>query len=184
MSTLENVIPSEAKNPSSCFFKEYLMSADRNKMIKIIQVGIRKLGLAEYEYRTIYEAATGKNSLREMTPREMSRVLAEFGRLGFSSAGPERGEPPARAAGSATLCRTPQARKIRSLWLTLRDLGALRDARESALLSYVKRLTGTERMEWCTPPRLQYVAETLKSWIERVRTERLAAARGPEGHTA
>jgi phage gp16-like protein len=153
-------------------------------MIKIIQVGIRKLGLQEHEYRTIYEAATGKASLRAMTPREMARVLAEFGRLGFSSApGHEEAAQPARAAGGTTLCKTPQARKIRSLWLTLRDLGALRDSRESALLAYVKRLTDVERMEWCNPAQLGYVAETLKSWIARVETEQLCAACRPEERT-
>jgi phage gp16-like protein len=152
-------------------------------MIRVIQVGIRKLGLQEHEYRAIYTAATGKDSLRAMTPRDMGRVLAEFARLGFSSAAPghEEAAPPARAAGIASLCRTPQARKIRSLWLTLRDLGALRDARESALLAYVKRLTEVERMEWCNAAQLSYVAETLKSWIARVQTEQLAAACPPEG---
>jgi hypothetical protein len=61
------------------------------------------------------------------------------------------------------------------LWLQLKDMGVLRDARESALLAYVHRLTGTERMEWCNAAQLGYVTETLKSWVERVRAEQLAA---------
>jgi hypothetical protein len=46
------------------------------------------------------------------------------------------------------------------------------------LLAYVHRLTGAERMEWCYPAQLGYVIETLKSWIERVQAEQLAAACG------
>jgi phage gp16-like protein len=145
--------------------------AGTTAQIKIIQVAIRKLGLREDEYRALYEGQTGKRSLRDMTGREMGRILDAMVKLGFQ----KDGSAPARA-GSVTLCDDPQPRKIRSLWLRLRDMDVLRNPSEQALLAYVKRLTRVDRMEWLDRRQLSFVIETLKSWVNRE-----AAARGLPG---
>ena len=66
------------------------------------------------------------------------------------------------------LCQEPKARKIRSLWLELRDAGALKDSSEKALLAFVKRSTGVERMEWLRENQLDSVIEQLKNWLGRL----------------
>ncbi|WP_290890600.1 regulatory protein GemA [Arenimonas sp.] len=64
----------------------------------------------------------------------------------------------------------PVSRKIRSQWLTLRDLGALTDPSEKALRSFVKRTAGVERMEWLTASQAATVIEALKAWVARLET--------------
>ena len=146
------------------------MAGSNTRMIRLIQVGIRKLGLAGEQYRAIYEGRTGKRSLKAMTQKEMFLVLDAFRELGFNKD---------EAAGDASLCASPRARKIRFLWLDLKGMGELRDSSEKALLAYVKRLTGVSRMEWLTAVQMSYVIETLKSWGERVRAARLAGRAAP-----
>jgi phage gp16-like protein len=155
--------------------------------IKIIHVAIRRLGLTEDEYRALYEGQTGKRSLKEMTVRETGRVLEAMMGYGFKKDGRAQAPAHTRADGRAqstartrdkgiTLCADPQPRKIRALWLRLRDMGVLRNPSELALLTYVKRLTRVDRMEWLDSGQLSHVIETLKSWVNRE-----AAARGLPG---
>jgi phage gp16-like protein len=132
-------------------------------MIRLIQVAIRHLGLKEEEYRALYEGAVGKRSLRAMTGRELYRVLEALKQCGFVK------DKPGKGAGDTSLADDPQARKIRFLWLELKELGELRDSSEAALLSYIKRRTCLERMEWLNGAQKSWVIESLKSWVDRVR---------------
>ena len=147
--------------------------ADNTKMIRLIQVAIRRLGLREEEYRDIYDNAVGKRSLRAMTGRELYRVFEALKSCGFVK------DKVGKGAGDASLCDDPQARKIRSLWLNLRDLGVLRDSSEAALLSYIKCRTRLERMEWLNAAQKSWIIESLKSWVDRVEAERAAASPNP-----
>ncbi|MNP53112.1 hypothetical protein D3C76_1475580 [compost metagenome] len=63
------------------------------------------------------------------------------------------------------------SRKIRSLWLTLRDLGALRDASEGALVSFVQGRTGAQALQWLTSEQASQVIEEMKRWVARVEQE-------------
>lgn len=141
------------------------MTSKRTNIIRFIQTHIRKRGMKEYEYRALYERVTGKDSLRAMDDKELARVLLAF---------KTTGEGAAPKLGGVTLCQNPLARKVRSLWLTLRDMGVLRDSSEQALLAYIKHQTATERMEWLDAVQFQFVIESLKKWIERVEKEQLA----------
>lgn len=141
------------------------MKAKRNpRLIRTIRQAIKELGLKEYEYRGIYKSATGKESISGqdgrdgMTDKELGRVIEALKKAGFN---------PAQPRADLSRCVSPQARKIRSLWLTLKDLGVLRDSSEKALLIYIRKRTGVERMEWMQPNQLQYITETLKAWVER-----------------
>ncbi len=142
-----------------------MSKSKRVNYIRCIQAISRKRGLKEYEYRAIYERVTGQSSLRAMSDRELARLVGELKKE--ESEGPK--------LGGITLCQKPQARKVRSLWLTLRDLGVLRDSSEHALLAYIKHQTATERMEWLDAVQFQFVIESLKKWIERVEAEQFQA---------
>lgn len=133
-------------------------------LIRMIQKAIRDLGLREEEYRDLYERVAGTRSLSAMQPWQRWKIVEALKiDYGFETTA---------SAQSVPLCDKPQARKIRSLWLELRDMGVLRNISEAALLAYVKRLTGVERMEWLDAGQLSYVIETLKSWLARVEGEK------------
>ncbi|NHZ48623.1 gp16 family protein [Nitratidesulfovibrio liaohensis] len=129
------------------------------RLIKVIHVGKRQLGLDDETYRTMLRAATGRDSTKGMTYRELRAVLLSFKRAGFSMSKPDVTD------------YSPQASKIRALWLALHAAGEVRNKSERALLAYVKRITGAEKMEWCTSKQLQSVIETLKAWGDRVEDE-------------
>lgn len=146
------------------------------KLIRTIRQGIKDLGLKDYEYRAIYERVTGKNSIsgngkqKGMNNKELGRIIEALKLEGFKLA---------THKGSA-LCKSPQARRIRSLWLELKELGELRDSSEEALLKFVSKHTYTEKMEDAAEGDLQHVIEIMKRWVARVEDARLSAApRGP-----
>ncbi len=144
------------------------MAPKRNyKYIKCIRQAIKDLGLKEEEYRGVYTSATGKSQIREMDNKDLVRVIDAFKVYGFSIKQKHKGQ---------VLIKTPQVRKIRSLWLTLKDYGVLRNSSEEALLTFAKQHMEEEMWETANGDQLQYVIEILKQWVERVEREQLAAS--------
>ena len=62
---------------------------------------------------------------------------------------------------------TPPQRKMWSLWMQLADAGQVAERKMPALLAYVKRQTGVDRLEWLTGPQEQLVIESLRKWLAR-----------------
>lgn len=154
------------------------MKPKRNrKLVATVYQAIKDLGLKEHEYRAIYLRVTGKESISGdngqggMTDKDLGRVIEALKKVGFNPENPKT---------DLSRCPSPQARKIRSLWLTLKDLGVLRDSSEKALLIYIRKRTGVERMEWMEPSQLQYITETLKAWVEREELAALARKQASE----
>jgi phage gp16-like protein len=129
------------------------------RMIKLVHVAKRQLGLDDDTYRGMLLSITGKKSTANMTSRELLAVCDALKKKGFKVTRPR------------VMDNSDQARKIRSLWLELADNGIVRNRSETALLAYVCRITKTERMEWCSAKQLQAVIETLKAWGNRIADE-------------
>lgn len=127
--------------------------------IRTIHTAIRTLGLNEGEYRAIYLSNTGQSSLKDMTDKERSRVLFALRKLGFK---------PRASKNDTVMADDPQACLVRHHWLTLAHYGELRNTSETALLAYVKRITGVARFEWLKQPQMTVVVETIKKWVERI----------------
>ena len=85
-----------------------------------------------------------------------------------------RGFVPRSAGRTTAAADSPQARKIRSLWLTMADCGIVRDRSEKALENYVRRITGV-RLGQATVKQCQTVIETLKAWLDRCDDPRIRA---------
>lgn len=146
--------------------------AYKNSLIQLIHVGRRDLRLAEDDYRAMLVEQTGKNSAAKLGIRDLEKVVEHLKSRGFVI----RAKPKGKAA-PARRERIPQSgdqvRKIRSLWLELRDLGVLRDSSEAALGKYVKRIVGVDRLEWLGSLEGSQVIETLKQWVERIKDKSL-----------
>lgn len=127
--------------------------------IRTIHTAIRTLGLNEGEYRAIYLSNTGQSSLKDMTDKERSRVLFALRKLGFK---------PRASKNDTVMADDPQACLVRHHWLTLAHYGELRNTSETALLAYVKRITGVARFEWLKQPQMTVVVETIKKWVVRI----------------
>ena len=136
-----------------------------SKIIGMIHMAKARLGMDDETYRMFLVDTIGKNSLRGTNSREQWRVMEELKRRGFV---------PRSARRSPAAADSPQARKIRSLWLTMADCGIVRDRSEKALENYVRRITGV-RLGQATVKQCQMVIETLKAWLDRCDDPRIRA---------
>lgn len=112
-------------------------------------------------WRGFLAQQTGKESLRAMTGRELGRVLDALH---------QRGAPrvAGKGAGRASLPRDPLSSKIRALWLALAERGAIEDASERALDSWVERQCGMASLRFADGAQKVRLVEALKAWARRV----------------
>lgn len=134
------------------------MTSDRTTLIKRLHIAKRDLGLDDDLYRDKLEQLTGMRSARDMTDDQLRRAVAGFRGQGAAA------EP----KSAARLGNFPQARMIQALWVSLYNLGAVRDGRDSALLAFVRRQTGSDALVWVKRPGdIAKVVEGLKDWLVR-----------------
>lgn len=145
----------------------------RGQLIRLIHVAKRELKLDDVSYRhALAEAANGKESSAKMNIKELEAVLELFKAAGFKRKlnNKRRLSPP---AGSRV--RTAEAGMIRAVWITMSKQGFLRDGSETALNSYVKRMTvklnngiGVDEVQWLNEHLAYKVLEALKNWHKRL----------------
>lgn len=131
-------------------------AADTLRKRELAQIHIAKsaLRLSDDEYRDLLWAIARVRSAADLDWTGRKRVLNHFHKLGWRN---DSGRP-----------TDPHSRKIRALWLTLRDAGALHDASERALRHFVRRTVHVDRLEWLDGKQVSVVIEALKAWIRRV----------------
>jgi phage gp16-like protein len=130
------------------------------KNLAKIHIAKKDLGLTDEAYRDVLRNQTGKESAAKLTDNQATRVLRYFESRGW--------KPKAqRSLPGLTLPRDGQSRKIQALWITMHKAGKVRNSSDKALLSMVKRVTGVDRLEWCSDAQKSAVIETLKQWAKR-----------------
>jgi len=154
---------------------------ERNKLIQLIHVAKRDLGLDEELYRQILVGATskgdnqGKASCSDMTIKQLESVLDYLKRNGWKPKQKNNYSPKTRGKAGAGVID-----KIRALWIDMYKIGITNDGSEHALNRWVKRTTapmnksqGIERVDWLLKAHgniAQKTLESLKRWQKRVRT--------------
>ena len=134
-------------------------TAYRNRLIKLIQVARRDLGLDEPNYRGILFAQGGNDSLAAMSIDGMQKVLDYL---------KAQGSKVRRTRTDRKQATGIDASKVRALWLFLHELGAVRDPSEAALTAYVKRIVKVDDVQWMrSGRRVEMVIESLKKWAMR-----------------
>lgn len=134
-----------------------LPESERKRLIRLIHVAKKQLGLGDDQYRAVLEGATGKNSCADMVGLEVKRAYDAMVRLGFKPG-------PAKNAAKA---KSPQLAKMRAQWIELHGLGLVKDRSDAGLLKFCKRLTGVDRLEWLTPAQASKAIEGLKAMRQR-----------------
>lgn len=138
------------------------MSAERLRLIKLIHVARRDLEKAgkmdEPTYRTMLQTAGGADSTAKMGVPALMRVLEQAKKAGFKV----RSKVTDRRQDTS-----PEARKVRALWLFLHELQVVRDSSETALASYVKRIAHVEDMHWADSQAMRKLIESMKKWAMR-----------------
>ncbi|QAY94237.1 regulatory protein GemA [Pseudomonas sp. ACM7] len=136
---------------------------DRLRYIKLIHVARRELRMDDDTYRMMLAGMNGLDgatSTADLSVPNLVKVLEQLKQRGFKV------RP--NAAGKRPKANDEQSKKIRSLWLTLHGLGAVRDPSEEALGKFVLSMTKVSALQWLTAVQASRVIENLKQWQSRV----------------
>lgn len=136
---------------------------DRLRYIKLIHVARRELRMDEDTYRMMLagmKGLDGATSTADLSVPNLVKVLEQLKQRGFKV------RP--NAAGKRPKANDEQSKKIRSLWLTLHRLGAVRDPSEEALAKFVLNMTKVSALQWLSTVQASRVIENLKQWQCRV----------------
>ncbi len=125
-----------------------------------IHIAKKDLGLDDDTYREVLRRKTGRTSAAGMTEVQAQGVIAEMRRLGWKPAAKQ-------TLPGFAIPADPQSRKILALWISLHKAGVVRNGSDQALLKFVKRVAGRDRLEWCSSREKNQVIEALKDWLDR-----------------
>ncbi len=162
-------------------------SNERTRLIRLVQVGRRSLGLDEETYRALLVQQSGKRSAAALSIQELDKVLQAMKGAGFKPTvkrGVKGGKQKRLSPVSGTPVRTAEIGVIRAIWITMAKHGLLRDGSETALNHYVERQTvrinngvGVAEVAWLSEARAYPVLESLKHWHKREMVKALQAAK-------
>lgn len=164
-------------------------SNERTRLIRLVQVGRRSLGLDDETYRELLTQQSGKRSAAALSIQELDKVLQAMKGAGFKPTVKRgvKGDKQKRLSPvSGTPVRTAEIGVIRAIWITMAKHGLLRDGSETALNHYVERQTvrinngvGVAEVSWLDGALAYSVLESLKHWHKREMIKALLAANKP-----
>lgn len=117
--------------------------------LKKIQIARRQLGLDDDTYRAILKRTVGVESSKDLTPRQVGRVLVELERLGFkpkTSTGRAKPKPAAE-----------RAKLVGKIEAQLAEAGRPWEYADSL----AARMYQVERLEWCDGEQLRGIVTAL-----------------------
>lgn len=131
------------------------MSANpRFKLYAALHAAAAKAGLDDDAYRAMLQDRTGKASAKELSDGQIRAVLDHLN-------GVNRPKASARRDDSAT------SRKIRALWLSLWNLGVVRNPEETALVNFMRPIAKVDALHWLSARDAFRVIEALKDMGKR-----------------
>lgn len=146
-----------------------MTSAARRAMLAKVHLAAKELGLDEETRRDVLERVTGHRSAGDCTDAQLDQVLGEFKRQGWKpkvvQGGKAREARPSNAVRRAS--DSPMAKKARAMWISLHQLGVVRDPSERALEAFGKRQLGVETLHWADESQGYRLIEALKQMAER-----------------
>lgn len=174
------MLETNQKAPVQINAQAHPVAQHKKRLITLINVAKGSLQLDEVIYRAMLKNATGKDSLRAMNLPELEQALEVFKQKGFKPTVTNKKTSVKRrlspAAGKSKLASID---KIRAIWITMGHHLVIQDNSESALDSYVRRMTlrskseGVDATAWMTEQQAYKVLESLKNWHKRVLIERI-----------
>lgn len=131
----------------------------RKADLAAIHIAKASLGWDDDHYRDILFAVCRVRSSAQLDFAGRKRFLAHLQACGWQGA-----RPAAKRAVKPAL--TGPQRKMWSLWQQLADLGLVDNRRMPALMAWIKRQTGVERLEWLNAAQEDLVIVSLKQWLK------------------
>lgn len=141
----------------------------KKRLLALVHLAPKQLGLDEEARRDLQEEVTGKRSASEMTVAELNHLIAVYRSLGFKVETKGGG-------GYSPKYDDPQKAKIVALWITCFQQGVVENRSHAALERFVKRVTGVAKLEWLTPPQANQAIEALKQMLDRAEAQGVSNA--------
>lgn len=139
----------------------------RHRLIRLIHVAKRDRKLDEESYRDRLHRATGKRSAADMSEAELDEALKSLKEIGFKVQRAVKTEEAKPEQRRRHRLREGQKALATALWISLWQLGAVRDNKDSALDAFVERQTKIPHLQWLGPQQAHRVIEALKDWCGR-----------------
>jgi len=147
----------------------------RRAMLAKVHLAKKQLGLSDDDYRAVLMRVAGAMSAADLDERGLAAVIAEFSAKGFTAK--------ARFPGQSRAADHPSARKARALWISLHQLGEIKNPSEPALEAFAARQMRVERLQWANQGQCYKLIEALKAIATRAgwdqSTEGLSPAARP-----
>ncbi|GFO67906.1 hypothetical protein GMLC_14850 [Geomonas limicola] len=126
------------------------------------------MGMEETEYRKLLADPPFKvkSSTKLSTPKA-DELIKDLEEKAVAMGVWEKRKPARRAKTATKLADDEQSKLIRYLWFQLHETGKVKNPAESALLAYVKRMSGVARLEWLEVKKASKVIEAMKKWLGR-----------------
>lgn len=131
----------------------------RNREIGVIHAGKKALGIEDGDYRAMLQLVTGKDSAAKLNATERQAVIEHLRQKGFRRKGAK--------SGTTAGAEPDHVRKLRALWLSLHNLGEVRDASDDAMAAFVRGQVHVDALRWLTAAQANTVIEALKAWLRR-----------------
>jgi hypothetical protein len=135
-----------------------------------------ELGLDEDTYRDVMATVCqGVRSSAQLDITGRSRLIAHLQACAKRDRAPDSGRSPSGNAHKRKPL-TSTGKKLWSLWMQAADAGLVRQRTMAALMAWLQRQTGVERIEWLKAAQATLAIESLKRWIARGGDEPAPAA--------
>lgn len=144
------------------------VAGHRRAILAKVHIARKELGLDDDTYRAILERLTGCRSAAGCSELQLAGVLAEFKAKGWVPT--NTGSTPAQPVVNNRKPRPadhPSARKARALWISLRQLGVVRNGSDQALEAFATRQLKVERLQWADQAQCYKLIEALKGIAKR-----------------
>ncbi|NBB17023.1 DUF1018 domain-containing protein [Caulobacter sp. SLTY] len=141
----------------------------RNPRLAKIHIARKELALDDGAYRKMLHRLTGKTSSADCSDAQLDAVLEEFKAKGWKPSVVAGSAVTRPAAGKARRAAAdhPVARKARALWISLHQLGVVRDRSDKALEAFARRQLQVEAFQWADQGQGYKLIEALKAMAER-----------------
>ncbi|ESQ78489.1 regulatory protein GemA [Asticcacaulis sp. YBE204] len=139
-----------------------------SKALQTLQIAKRQIGLHDDDYRGILERTVGVRSSKGLTDAQIGKVLDVLKREhGWTPTVIQGGKKAGSKGKARPVAEHPTAKKARALWISLWQLGVVRDRSEKALEAFAKKQLKVETMIWADQQQMYKLIEALKAMAER-----------------
>jgi phage gp16-like protein len=151
-------------------------ASERARLIKLIHIAKKQLGVGEEDYRALLSSLTGQESCKEMDACQLNAVYHWFIDHGFKP-GPGANGQGSKSPMSRHLPaekKQPRHRAV-AAWIELYRLGIVRDGSHEALRTFVRNklekrmriLPGVDPLAACTHKQMAEVIQALETWRDK-----------------